>query len=298
MNPELVRLVVSDVKKRGARPFLFDTSVIYSGQRQNAVDHLSLAQTKGFGHSKTGAPFIIADGLFGQDGREFSIGAKEIDKIKIPSFVGMLDSLLVLSHTTGHIVSRYAGAIKNVAMGISCRATKQVQHSSLKPSIITEKCTGCLLCVKACPVKAISSFGKKSRVDQKLCIGCGECICACRFDAVFINWDEDPHVFCARMVDVARFILSKFSNPFFITFAFDITKECDCISAKGEAMVSKDIGILASRDILSLDRATVDLVKKNKKTDYFDKETDIYEGMLEYAAARGLGNPAYNLITL
>lgn len=298
ISPDFIKPIVSLIKKQGAKPFLFDTSVIYSGQRQNAVDHLNLIQSKGFGHTRVGAPFIIADGVFGQDGREFLTGSGNIDKIKVPSFIGMVDSLSVLSHVTGHIVSRYAGAIKNVAMGMSCRCTKQVQHSSFKPNIIRKKCSGCGCCVAMCPVKAISGEGGFAVIDSKLCVGCGECICACKFDAVYINWHEEPGIFCKRMADTARFILSKFRNKFFLNFAFDITKECDCISTKDEPMVSKNLGIFASGDIVSIDKATVDLAGKDNTSDFFRQKSNIYMDMLEYAAKQGLGNLEYNLVSL
>lgn len=298
INPELVKMVILEIKKQGAKPFLFDTSVIYPGQRQNAVDHLTLAQNKGFGHSRVGAPFVIADGLLGQDGKEFILDAPDIKKIKVPSFIGMLNSLLVLSHPTGHIVSGYAGAIKNVAMGMSCRPTKQVQHSCLKPSVIVKNCTACGCCVAICPVKAIVLKDKKAYIDPKICVGCAECIYACKFDAILINWREEPAIFCKRMVSVAHFILSKFKNKFFINFAFDITKECDCISAKDEKMIAEDLGILASSDIVSLDKATVDLANKKRNSDFLDNTKNVYEAMLEYAREKGLGNLEYNLINL
>ncbi len=296
LNPELVKAVVSKIKKKGAKPFLFDTSVIYKGERQNAVDHLTLAENKGFSYSKVGAPFIIADGVLGQDGRYFSLESPQINRIKVPSFVGMLNSLTVLSHVTGHIVSGYAGAIKNVAMGMSCRSTKQVQHSSLKPSVITKKCTACGCCVEICPVRAISFKEQKAFIDQSVCLGCSECLCACKFDAIFINWHEEPKVFCKKMVEVAQFILSRFKNNFFLNFALDITKECDCISAKGEKMIAENLGILASSDIVSLDKASADLARANKESGLFSDTQGIYTGMFEYAAEKGLGKLEYNLI--
>jgi uncharacterized Fe-S center protein len=298
LSPDLVRTVISEIKKQGSKPFLFDTSVIYTGRRQNAVDHLCLAQDKGFSYAGSGAPFIIADGLFGQDGKEFSINAPSIKKIRVPSFVGMVDSLVVLSHATGHIVSGYAGAVKNVAMGMACRPTKQVQHSSLKPSVIEKKCTACGGCIATCPVKAIAFRGEKAFIDPQVCIGCGECLCACKFDALFINWHEDPHVFCERMVEVAACILAKFKRTFFVTFAFDITKECDCISAKNEPMIAAHVGILASADPVSLDKATTDLAVQHKKTELLSETRDIYEAMYAYAEKKGLGNTEYNLVQI
>jgi uncharacterized Fe-S center protein len=298
LGAELVKIVIQEIKKTQAKPFLFDTSVIYSGQRQNAVDHLTLAQSKGFSSAEVGAQFIIADGLLGQDGREYAIKAKHIDKIKVPAFVGMLESLVVLSHVTGHIVSGYAAAIKNVAMGMACKPTKQVQHSSLKPSIITKKCTACGCCVKICPVGAITFQHERAFIDQKVCLGCAECLCACKFNAVYINWHEDAHIFCKRMVEVANFVLSKFRQKFYLNFAFDITKECDCISTKSDPMIAQDLGILASSDIVSLDKATLDLAYQHKETDFLETTRGIYASMLDYAAEKGLGNLDYDLVNL
>jgi uncharacterized Fe-S center protein len=63
-------------------------------------------------------------------------------------------------------------------------------------------------------------------------------------------------------------------------------------------MVSENLGILASRDIVSIDKATADLAHKNKKSDYLCEIKDIYGPMLEYAAQIDLGNLEYNLINL
>lgn len=296
ISPELVKLVVSEIRKQKARPFLFDTNVIYKGSRLNAIDHLTLVQNKGFAHSRVGAPFIIADGIFGQDGKEYKIDSEYIKKIKIPSFIGILDDLLVLSHATCHILSGYAGALKNIAMGMVSRPTKQAQHSSLKPHIIEQKCTSCGCCIEICPVGAISFLdSKKAYIDQAKCIGCGECLCACKFDAIFINWNEDVNIFAKRMIDVTGFILSKFKNKFFINFAFDITKECDCISTKNEKIIRKDIGILASKDIVALDKATVDLINEDEDLILKEKAQTTHNIMLEYAYKKGLGNLEYNL---
>jgi len=297
-HPELVKVVISEIKKLKAKPFLFDTNVIYKGERLNAIDHMNLAQSKGFGHTKVGAPFIIADGVFGQDGKEHTIDSDYIKKIKTPSFIGSLESLVVLSHATGHILSGYAGAIKNIAMGMVSKPTKQVQHSSLKPHVMEKKCTACGRCIKICPVEAISFKKEKAFIDQAKCLGCGECLCACRFDAVFINWSEDHDIFAKRIIDVAHFILSKFKNKFFITFGFDITKECDCISTKNELIFSENIGILASADPLAIDKAMVDLVNKNKDAFKEMGLLDTYKTMFEYGHKKGLSNPDYNLIKI
>ena len=55
-------------------------------------------------------------------------------------------------------------------------------------NIEAELCTGCGLCVKNCPVDAISGEKKEPHViDQEKCIQCGECITHCKFNAVKVR---------------------------------------------------------------------------------------------------------------
>jgi ferredoxin len=47
-------------------------------------------------------------------------------------------------------------------------------------TIEPKKCVGCLLCLKNCPVEAISGERKKVHIiDQDLCIKCGACLEVC-----------------------------------------------------------------------------------------------------------------------
>ena len=51
-----------------------------------------------------------------------------------------------------------------------------------------EKCTGCMVCLKNCPVKAISGERKKVHfIDQEICTKCGVCFSKCKFESILLS---------------------------------------------------------------------------------------------------------------
>ena len=60
-----------------------------------------------------------------------------------------------------------------------------VCKSLLRFEIIADKCKGCTLCARKCPVNAISGTVKEPHViDTSKCIKCGVCISNCKFGAI------------------------------------------------------------------------------------------------------------------
>jgi len=60
--------------------------------------------------------------------------------------------------------------------------------SLLTYEVIPEKCTGCTVCAKNCPVECITGERKEVHfINQEECIKCGMCYTKCKFDAIRLS---------------------------------------------------------------------------------------------------------------
>ena len=59
----------------------------------------------------------------------------------------------------------------------------------MKITVDTEKCTGCSLCVKACPFNAIKVENELAVIDLDLCNYCGACVEECPSEAIVVERD-------------------------------------------------------------------------------------------------------------
>ncbi|MEI7499947.1 MAG: NADH-quinone oxidoreductase subunit NuoF [Bacteroidota bacterium] len=51
-----------------------------------------------------------------------------------------------------------------------------------------EKCTGCMVCLKNCPAKAITGERKQKHfINQELCTKCGVCFSKCKFESILLS---------------------------------------------------------------------------------------------------------------
>ncbi|MCX7698475.1 MAG: DUF362 domain-containing protein [Candidatus Goldbacteria bacterium] len=173
ISPIFYRVLVDRIKICGGKPFLTDTNTLYVGERNNAVKHLNLAMRHGFSFSTVDAPIIIADGLTGMDYVEEEINLQYIKKAKIASAFYWANSIVVVTHCKGHMLTGMGGSIKNIGMGCAPRPGKQEQHSGSAPNFKSKYCVGCGECVMWCNFDAVKIVNGKAVNDPSKCIGCG-----------------------------------------------------------------------------------------------------------------------------
>lgn len=300
VNPDHIKPIIDFIKSKGAKPFLADTNVLYKSERDNAFDHMILAYKHGFSIEKIGAPFIVADGIAGRNELPVEINAPLNNVVYIASEFLVANSIVVVSHATGHIQTGIGATIKNIGMGMASRKGKLVQHSVSKPTIKQKLCTGCGVCIKWCPEDAIAMENSKARIIEEKCIGCGECLAVCRLNAVKFKWDRSSGELQKQIAEHAYAVVkSKKGKIAYITFLVTMTKDCDCM-AQPEKYVVDDIGVIAGYDPVAMDQAVLDLTKNKSGRTLAEAS---YPGInpeiqLEYGEKIGLGSRNYRLIEI
>lgn len=311
VSPALIRPVVDDVIAGGGRPFMTDTGCLYYSSRANARDHAIVAAEHGFSIESLGAPVIIGDGLRGSDIREVTVGLKHFDTIDVAGAIHDADSLIVCTHVTGHMLTAFAGTLKNLGMGGAGRRMKLAVHAMVRPRIDSEACDLCETCLEHCPAEAISLDGDVMVIDTDVCIGCGECLAMCPQGATAIEWKGDPAEAQEKLGEITAGVLkNKADRAGFFSFLLNVTPSCDCWNYSAAPSVP-DIGIMASKDPIAIDQAASDMLMR-----YLAEESQVrepgpqtkstllagagtaYARQLSYGESIGLGQRQYEMVRL
>lgn len=296
VSPGHLRVICDGIASKEATAFLSDANTLYRGRRLNSDDHRKLAYEHGFTKNATGADVVIPDDSKKNEIVEVPVNQGRIKTAKVCRFFLDADALVVVSHFKGHILTGFGGAIKNVGMGCATRQGKLAQHCDVAPVVHADNCTGCGECEIVCPTNALELKKNKITLNKTKCIGCASCIAACQSMALFVDLAAGDKT-QEKMADYCLAILKdKKKKAGFINFAVKINKECDCWGAENPC-IAPDVGILASVDPVSIDKASYDLVNKACGKDIFKAHHPDQDGLkqLKYAQELGLGCFDYEL---
>ncbi len=106
-----------------------------------------------------------------------------------------------------------------------------------------------------------------------------------------------------RMTESAKATVDHFGEHIsFVNVLRNMSVSCDCEGVAAAPVVTPNIGILASRDILAIDQASVDLVYALKEEDRHAlvERIETRHGLrqLTYMKELGMGNDRYHLIDI
>lgn len=117
------------------------------------------------------------------------------------------------------------------------------------------------------------------------------------------QWSISKEEFMERMMESAKAVVDHFGkNITFVNVLRNMSVSCDCEGTAAQPVVTPNIGIVASLDILAVDQASVDLVYALKDGDRkaLVKRIQSRHGLrqLTYMKELGMGNDRYHLIDI
>jgi len=261
LDPAYAREIVSWLASLGCKPFIFDTTVLYSGGRRTGKDSLETARKHGYTEEFLGCPVVIADGLDGRDVVDIPAGYKHFTTAQVTPLVEKTDGFVIFSHFKGHLAAGFGGAVKNISMGFASRAQKQRMHADVKPVLSKKKCTMCGVCTEVCPTGAASiTEGEYPTYDLKTCIGCAQCIAQCPEMALRILWGVDHAAFQEKLIETAAAVWRIISGrTVLINALIRISADCDCLPGSAD-IIAGDMGMLSGSHPVEIDSESLSMV--------------------------------------
>lgn len=282
LTPQFMKDTVHALKKMDLQPFLFDSPVAYSSPRNSTSGYLQCLKERDMTPDTLGCPIIISN-----EGTDVHI---HNTLYTICKHLIEAEGILVLSHVKGHLCTGFGGAIKNIGMGGMSKETKKRIHDEGKP-VYTQGCTGCNQCVDNCPLGNIKLKDNEPCFNQNWCCGCSNCVHVCENGCI----NPQKENFDRALVQGVKAALERYPPVFYVNSLINITRLCDCVANPGP-LLAHDIGILFGTDIVSIEKASLDLVISAVGEDVFKKEhkkTPLVH--IKEAETLGLGHMSYVL---
>ena len=117
------------------------------------------------------------------------------------------------------------------------------------------------------------------------------------------QWDIAEEEFMERMTESTKAVADYFGKHItYVNVMRNMSVSCDCEGVNAEPVVTPNVGILSSTDILALDQACIDLVYAMTEAEHHDlvERIESRHGLrqLSYMKELGMGNDCYVLIDL
>ncbi len=254
IHPFFMRGLVAKVKEAGAAEvFVTDT--------HNAV---ASAVERGYTPEVLGCPIVPVAGAREEDVVPTPVtpAFHALSSLNIGGAIVRAEALIDFSHLKGHGSCGFGGASKNLSMGCMDERTRAVLHG-LEGGLSWDEdaCTLCRTCEQNCPNKAISFPNDEFTVNYHHCKLCQHCVLVCPQKAITTQGGAFGD-FQHGMALASSEVLKSFprENQLFITMMMNVTIFCDCWGMTTPAIVP-DIGVIAGREIVSMEQAALDMVK-------------------------------------
>ena len=116
-------------------------------------------------------------------------------------------------------------------------------------------------------------------------------------------WDISNEEFMERMTESAKAVADHFGRQIvYINVLRNMSVSCDCEGCAAEPVVTPNVGIVASTDLLAVDQASVDMVYAMKENQHaaLVERMESRHGLrqLTYMKELGMGNDRYQLLDI
>lgn len=254
VHPFLVGELARLIKKAGGRPFAVDT-----------IEGFYAATARGYTPEVIGCPIFPVAGPRENYFLTREINYKSISEIKLGGTLQDADVLVDLSHVKGHNTEGFGAAIKNLAIGMLVSESRSKMHDVMQFDRywFSEKCENPRSHTKLCPFGALKYNEKKMclSIDFDMCNQCMRCVEATKQEGCLqvnqVNFASFPEANALSTKETLSFFDEK--ERFYINVGINITVVCDCWGIT-TGNILPDLGVLGSRDIVAIDKATLDLL--------------------------------------
>ena len=188
-------------------------------------------------------------------------GGKHLQEVTMGKNLVNYDSIVVLTHFKGHAMGGFGGSLKNIAIGMASGHVGKIQ---------------------------VHGYNKTKMPPPG----------PYWFDGESMPLKEH---FMERMADSGKATCDYFGKHIvFINGMRRLSVDCDCAGTSAAEPTMKDVGILASTDILAIDQACCDLVYTAPDSKDLRERIESRSGLRQLSAMAELkmGNPQYELISV